>query len=68
MTSHAHHRVIDEPMGATSRGRCKICGAERAFGNIYYLDALPPTGQRHAVHRPGPRLKFNQTLKARDKA
>ena len=29
----AHHWVIAEPNGATSRGRCKRCGAEKDFAN-----------------------------------
>ncbi len=28
-----HHWIIETPHGATSRGRCKRCGAEREFRN-----------------------------------
>jgi hypothetical protein len=28
-----HHWLIDSPQGATSAGRCKICGEEREFRN-----------------------------------
>lgn len=28
-----HHWVIESPAGATSRGTCKRCGAEREFYN-----------------------------------
>lgn len=31
--AHAHHWVIDEPDGPQSRGRCKSCGAVKAFRN-----------------------------------
>jgi len=30
---HAHHWVIDEANGPRSAGRCKRCGAEKAFSN-----------------------------------
>lgn len=28
-----HHWVIDSPEGATSKGVCKLCGAEKQFSN-----------------------------------
>jgi len=31
--AHAHHWVIDEPDGPMSHGRCKDCGAVKAFRN-----------------------------------
>jgi hypothetical protein len=30
-----HHWVIDSAEGPTSRGRCKLCGTERSFSNLY---------------------------------
>ncbi len=30
---HAHHWVIDEAQGPMSPGRCKKCGATKAFKN-----------------------------------
>ena len=32
-TDCVHHWKIDAPAGPTSRGVCKICGAERRFPN-----------------------------------
>ena len=32
-TDHAHRWVIEEPNGPVSRGRCKLCLAERDFKN-----------------------------------
>jgi hypothetical protein len=32
-TDHAHRWRIDEPNGAMSRGRCRICGAQKEFRN-----------------------------------
>jgi hypothetical protein len=29
----AHHWLIESPNGAMSRGRCKLCGAEKEFPN-----------------------------------
>jgi hypothetical protein len=31
-----HHWLIDSPQGATSMGRCKICGEVREFRNSAY--------------------------------
>jgi hypothetical protein len=31
--AHAHHWVIDEANGPLSAGRCKTCGAHKAFKN-----------------------------------
>ena len=31
--SHAHHWLIEEAQGPTSRGLCRRCGAEREFKN-----------------------------------
>ena len=31
--AHSHHWRIDEPAGSTSIGRCRRCGAQRAFQN-----------------------------------
>lgn len=28
-----HHWIIESPRGVTSKGRCKLCGAEREFRN-----------------------------------
>jgi hypothetical protein len=33
IAAHAHHWVIDEANGTHSSGRCKRCGAEKAFKN-----------------------------------
>ncbi|HEU4759630.1 MAG TPA: hypothetical protein VFT91_06570 [Dehalococcoidia bacterium] len=30
-----HHWMIESPDGPTSRGRCKVCGAERDFMNSF---------------------------------
>ena len=30
---HAHHWIIEEPSGPLSGGRCKSCGASKAFKN-----------------------------------
>ena len=30
---HAHHWIIEEPSGPLSGGRCKTCGANKAFKN-----------------------------------
>jgi hypothetical protein len=35
--SCCHYWVVESPNGATSRGTCKFCGAEREFEN-YGLD------------------------------
>jgi len=44
-----HHWVIDSPQGATSRGVCKICGAEKEFRNsagdsLWESDGVPEAG------------------------
>lgn len=44
MTVCVHHWLIDSPNGRTSRGRCKVCGAERDFRN--YPDW---SGQRRVI-------------------
>ena len=52
-----HHWIIETPSGATSRGVCKICGAERVFQNYVTdfpweddpLDSLPQGGWRKPV-------------------
>jgi hypothetical protein len=31
----SHHWVIDSAEGPTSQGRCKLCGTERSFSNLY---------------------------------
>jgi hypothetical protein len=31
--AHAHRWRIEEPNGEMSRGRCRICGAEKMFKN-----------------------------------
>lgn len=31
--SHAHHWLIEPPVGPRSVGRCRGCGSERAFSN-----------------------------------
>ena len=33
VTACRHHWLIETPSGATSRGRCKRCGARHAFVN-----------------------------------
>jgi hypothetical protein len=38
-SDHAHHWRIDPPAGPTSTGRCRTCGAERAFSNVHLEDA-----------------------------
>ena len=38
-TDHAHHWRIDPPAGPLSIGRCRTCGAERAFSNVHLEDA-----------------------------
>ena len=30
-----HYWIIEEPRGSVSRGRCKFCGKEREFTNIF---------------------------------
>jgi hypothetical protein len=40
-----HHWIIESPHGPTSRGRCKLCGAEREFSNLapdYFRDDDSP--------------------------
>jgi len=31
--THVHHWLIEEPLGPTSLGVCRDCGAERTFRN-----------------------------------
>jgi len=38
-----HHWIIDSPHGATSRGRCKVCGTTKRFPNAAE-DALWASG------------------------
>lgn len=34
MTTHCpHHWIIETPNGPVSKGRCRLCGAEREFSN-----------------------------------
>jgi len=33
-----HWWIIETPNGATSTGRCKYCGAEREFKNVFEPD------------------------------
>lgn len=30
-----HHWIIEAPVGPTSKGVCKICGAEKEFANTF---------------------------------
>lgn len=44
-----HHWVIESPQGATSRGVCRLCGAEREFPNsaqdsLWEGEASPSSG------------------------
>lgn len=45
-TGCCHHWVIDRPLGPTSRGICKVCGAEKRFQNDGFVfrweDGLAP--------------------------
>lgn len=34
----AHRWRIAEPNGPTSLGECRLCGATKAFGNVYFQD------------------------------
>ena len=34
-TNCRHHWVIDPAEGATSRGRCRLCGQSKDFFNVY---------------------------------
>lgn len=53
VVSHAHHWIIDSPTGRTSPGRCRACGEEREFPNVYALDE--PGGPRvKQAHRTRP--------------
>ena len=43
----AHYWVIEPPDGPISKGTCKVCGAEKEFGNIppittVYFGKTPP--------------------------
>lgn len=39
MTACSHYWLISPPSGPTSKGRCKICGAEREFKNSPIFEA-----------------------------
>ena len=34
-TTCQHHYLIEMPNGPVSRGRCKLCGAEKEFSNVH---------------------------------
>lgn len=44
--SHAHHWVIEEASGPISSGRCKSCGAGKAFKN-WLADSDFTTNEEH---------------------
>jgi hypothetical protein len=44
--THAHHWVIEEASGPFSPGRCKVCGASRAFKN-WLADSDFITNEEH---------------------
>lgn len=45
---HAHHWVIDEANGPLSAGRCKRCGATKAFKN-WLEDSDFITNEEHRI-------------------
>ena len=54
-----HHWVIDTPNGALSGGRCKLCGADKAFRNssedlMWDSDSFSLNGSRYRGKRQDP--------------
>ena len=52
-----HHWVIETPRGATSQGRCKLCGEEREFRNsaadtLWEGDPMASTSKMAGGSRP----------------
>ena len=46
--AHAHHWIIEEASGPLSGGRCKSCGASKAFKN-WLADGDFITNEEHRI-------------------
>lgn len=57
---HTHHWVIDEANGPRSEGRCKRCGAERAFKNWLEASDFITSEERRRLATPLSSFDFNQ--------
>lgn len=64
-----HHWLIESPRGATSKGRCKFCGAEREFrnsasDNIWEDDSISGYGRWSGIRSSVPKPSDDDEIAA----